>query len=389
MKYLYFDAKSGLSGDMILGALLDLGVSRAEFKRRIAGLGLPVKLRIGDVERSHFRGLKVDVIVREGHSPARRWKDVAALIKRSPFPAAVKDRALRIFRNLFEAESKVHGCAFEKTHLHEAGADDAMVDVLGASWLVEELGVGAVFASPLNVGEGWVKTSHGVLPVPPPAVAELLKGVPVYSAHVQEELVTPTGAAIVKTLVERYLPFPELVYEKIGYGAGSRDTESLPNILRVFYGKAEAFAPDKRVYLIESTIDDSTPQVLAAFMERAFELGALDVFFTPIVMKKNRLASKLTLLAEPDKMDDLITAVFRETSSIGVRYYPVERRALERTVRTIRLLGEPVGIKISSLGGERLNVQPEYADCLAVARKKGLPVKEVLRKALEAYHRKS
>lgn len=389
MKYLYFDAKSGLSGDMILSALLDLGVSRAEFKKRIAGLGLPVRIRIGDVERSHFRALKVDVDVLGKSSSARYWKDVAALIKGSAFPAAVKERALGIFRNLFLAESKVHGCSFEKTHLHEAGADDAMVDVLGASWLVEELGVGAVYASPLNVGEGWVKTSHGVLPVPPPAVAELLRGVPVYSAHVKEELVTPTGAAIIKTLAERYLPFPELVYEKIGYGAGSRDSEGLPNILRVFYGKADAFAPDKRVYLVESTIDDSTPQVLAAFMERAFELGALDVFFTPIVMKKNRLATKLTLLAEPDKMDDLITAVFRETSSIGVRYFPVERRALEREVRTVRLLGESVGIKISSLGGERLNVQPEYADCLAVARKKGLPVKEVLRRALEAYHRKS
>ena len=389
MKYLYFDAKSGLSGDMILGALLDLGVSRAEFKKRIAGIGLPVRVRIGDVERSWFRALKVDVDVREHQPHARYWKDVSALIKRSAFSAAVKERAAAIFRNIFEAESKVHGCPFEKTHLHEAGADDAIVDVLGTSWLIEELGVGAVYASPLNVGEGWVKTSHGVLPVPPPAVAELLRGVPVYSAHVKEELVTPTGAAIVRTLVKKYLAFPELVYDKIGYGAGSRDTEGLPNILRVFYGKADAFAPDKRVYLIESTIDDSTPQVLASFMERAFELGALDVFYTPIVMKKGRLASKLTLLAEAGKMDELITAVFRETSSIGVRYHPVERRALERTVRTVRLLGESVGIKVSSLGGERLNIQPEYADCLAVARKKGLPVKEVLRRALEAYSRKS
>jgi len=389
MKYVYFDAKSGLSGDMILAALLDLGVPRAEFKRRIAGLGLPVRLKIGDVERSYFRALKVDVDVLGKPSPARYWKDIASLIKKSPFPAAVKERALGIFRTLFEAESRVHGCLFEKTHLHEAGADDALVDVVGTSWLVEELGIGAVYASPLNVGEGWVKTSHGVLPVPPPAVAELLKGVPVYSAHVKEELVTPTGAAIVKTLVGKYLPFPELVYEKIGYGAGSRDTEGLPNILRAFYGKAESFAPDKRVHLIESTIDDSTPQVLADFMERAFELGALDVFLTPIVMKKNRLATKLTLLAEADKMDGLITAVFRETSSIGIRYFPVERRALEREVRTVRLLGEPVAIKISSLGGERLNVQPEFADCRAVARKKGLPVKEVLRRAVEEYYRKS
>ena len=389
MNYLYFDAKSGLSGDMILGALLDLGVSRAEFRKRISSLGLPVKIRIGDVERSHFRGLKVDVDVQARPSHARPWRSVAALIKKSPFAPAVRERALAIFRALFEAESKVHGCAFEETHLHEAGADDALVDVLGASWLVEELGVRSVYASPLNVGEGWVKTSHGVLPVPPPAVAELLKGVPVYSAHAREELVTPTGAAIIKTLVREYLPFPELVYDKIGYGAGSRDTHGLPNILRVFYGRAAAFVSEKRVYLIESTIDDSTPQVLAGFMDRAFELGALDVFYTPIVMKKSRLASKLTLLAESATMDALITAVFRETSSIGVRYFPVERRALERTIRTIRLLGEPVGIKVSTLGGERLNVQPEYADCLALAGKKGLPVKEVLRLALEKFAEKN
>ncbi len=389
MKFIYFDAKSGLSGDMILGALLDLGVSRAEFKKRLAGLGLPVRVRIGDVERSYFRALKVDVDVLKKPSPARYWKDVSGLIKKAPFSAAVKERALGIFKALFEAESRVHGCPFDKTHLHEAGADDALVDVVGTSWLIHELGAGAVYASPLNVGEGFVKTSHGLLPVPPPAVAELLKGVPVYSAGVKEELVTPTGAAIIKTLADEFLTFPELVYDRIGYGAGSRDTEGLPNVLRAFYGKAESFAPAKQVFLIESTIDDSTPQVLAAFLETAFELGALDVFLTPIVMKKNRLGTKLSLLAEAGRLDGLIAAVFRETSSIGVRYHPVERRALEREVRTVRLLGETIGIKVTSLGGERFNAQPEFSDCQRVARKKGLPVKEVIRRAAEEFHKKS
>lgn len=388
MKYVFFDAKTGLSGDMILGALLDLGIKPALFRSKMAGLKLPVRIEIKETERSHFRGLKVDVHVKDHGSHARKWKDIAALIKKSDFSQTVKERGLAVFKNLFEAEAKVHGCRFEDTHLHEAGADDALIDVIGCAWLAEELAVGEFYCSPLNVGEGWIKTSHGVLPVPPPAVAELLKGVPVYSAHAKAELVTPTGAAIVKTLVKKFIPFPELIYDKIGYGAGSREIHGLPNILRVFYGDAARFSPDKQVYLIEATIDDSNPQVLASFMDRALELGALDVYLTPVVMKKNRLGTKLTLLAALDRIDGLITAVFRETSSIGVRYHPVERRALERTIKTIRLFGEPVGIKISTLGGEPVNVQPEFSDCLTVARKKGLPVKDVLRLALKEFSKK-
>ncbi|MDP2914182.1 MAG: nickel pincer cofactor biosynthesis protein LarC [Candidatus Aminicenantes bacterium] len=388
MKYVFFDAKTGLSGDMILGALLDLGIKPALFRSKMAGLKLPVRIEIKETDRSHFRGLKVDVHVKDHGSHARKWKDIAALIKKSDFSQTVKERGLAVFKNLFEAEAKVHGCRFEDTHLHEAGADDALIDVIGCAWLAEELAVGEFYCSPLNVGEGWIKTSHGVLPVPPPAVAELLKGVPVYSAHAKAELVTPTGAAIVKTLVKKFIPFPELIYGKIGYGAGSREIHGLPNILRVFYGDAARFSPDKQVYLIEATIDDSNPQVLASFMDRALELGALDVYLTPVVMKKNRLGTKLTLLAALDRIDGLITAVFRETSSIGVRYHPVERRALERTIKTIRLFGEPVGIKISTLGGEPVNVQPEFSDCLTVARKKGLPVKDVLRLALKEFSKK-
>lgn len=388
MKYIYFEAKAGLSGDMILGALLDLGISPARFKAKMAELRLPVRIEIKETERSHCRGLKVDIHIKKHESHPRKWKDVAAFINKSGFSPAVRDRGLAIFKNLFAAESKVHGCRFEDTHLHEAGADDALVDVLGCLWLAEELNIGEFFCSPLNVGEGWVKTSHGVFPVPPPAVSELLKGIPVYSAHAREELVTPTGAAIVKTLVKKFIPFPELTYEKIGCGAGRRDPQGLPNILRAFYGEKALFSPDKQVFIIEATIDDSSPQILAAFMDRAFELGALDVYFTPVVMKKNRLATKLTLMAGLDKIDSLITAVFKETSSIGVRYFPVERRTLERTIKKIRLLGEPVGIKISTLGGDEVNVQPEFSDCLNLARKKGLPVKDVLRLALKEFSKK-
>ena len=388
MKYAYFDASSGLSGDMILGALLDLGVSRPKFRKAIAALGLPVRLKIHDVERSHLRGLKVDVDVIEPTAHARHWADIERFIKKAPLVPAVKARGLAVFKNLFEAEAKVHGEPFDHVHLHEAGADDALVDVLGCAWLVEELGLGEIFCSPLNVGSGWVKTAHGVLPVPPPAVAELLKGVPVYSAHAQAELVTPTGAAIVKTLVSKFLRLPELTYGRIGYGAGGRDIPGLPNILRVFYGERSALSPDKRVYLVEATIDDANPQVLAAFLDKALELGALDASLAPLVMKKNRLGTKLTILAELAHLDRLITAVFEETSSIGVRYFPVERRALERSVETVKIQGEPVRIKTAWLGGRMFNAQPEYEDALALARKKGLPLKDVLRRASAAHLKK-
>lgn len=387
MKYVYLDASAGLSGDMLLGALADLGPVRAELKKAIDGLGLPIVLKFRQVERSHLRGLKVDVRITAPTARARHWADIERFIRKAPLAPAVKDRGRAVFETLFRAEAKVHGEPFDHVHLHEAGADDALVDVLGTCWLLETLGVADLVCSPLNVGSGWVRTSHGVLPVPPPAVAELLKDVPVYAAHAQAELVTPTGAALVKTLASRFAPFPELVYDRIGYGAGDRDLPGMPNILRAFLGRQEAYEPAKRVYLIEATVDDSTPQVLAAFLDRALELGALDAWMTPAVMKKGRLGTQLSLLADGAGLDRLIRAVFEETSSIGVRYHPVERRALERSVEKVLVLGTPIRIKTAGLGGRVLNAQPEYDDSLALARRKGLPLKDILRRATAAYAR--
>jgi uncharacterized protein (TIGR00299 family) protein len=384
MKYVYLDASAGLSGDMCLGALLDLGGMRADFKRAMGGLGLPIAISFREVERSHLRGLKVDVKIKGSGSPARHWSDIERFIRRAPLAASVKERGRAVFETLFRAEAKVHGEPFDHVHLHEAGADDALVDVLGACWLLEELGVTELVCSPLNVGSGWVKTSHGVLPVPPPAVAELLKDVPVYSAYAQAELVTPTGAALVKALAARVQAFPELVYERIGYGAGDRELPGMPNILRAFYGDRGSLAAGKRVYRIEATIDDSTPQVLAAFLDRALELGALDAFLAPVVMKKSRLATQLTLLAEGASLDRLIEAVFAETTSIGVRYHPVERRILERTIGKVRVLGADIRVKTARSGGRVVNAQPEYEDCLALAKRQGVPLKDVLRRASAA-----
>jgi uncharacterized protein (TIGR00299 family) protein len=235
------------------------------------------------------------------------------------------------------------------------------------------------------VGQGSVKTSHGILPVPPPAVAELLKGIPVYSDFVKQELVTPTGAAIVSSVVEKFLPFPELCYEKVGCGAGGRDFPDFPNILRIFYGERQSTETDRDIYVIETNIDDSTPEILASFYDKAFSLGALDVYLTPVFMKKNRLATKLTLLAELDKMDILIHAIFKETSSLGVRYFPVSRRVLERNIVKVRLFGEEIPVKVAFSGPETVNIQPEFSDCLKLAQKKDLPVKHVMELVKQKY----
>ena len=377
-KFLYFEASSGLSGDMILGALLDLGVPKALFLEKMAGLNLPVDIQIKETKRSSLRGLKVDVSVKKStHNSARKWKDVEGLINSSSFSSDVKEKSLSIFKRLFQAESRVHGHPFHVTHLHEAGADDAIIDIVGCCFLADTLNIDTFYSSPLNVGQGWVKTSHGMLPVPPPAVAELLKDIPVYSAWAKTELVTPTGAAIATTLVKAFLSFPEMNYEKIGYGAGSKDFPEIPNILRAFLGKIEQLKTFKKIYTIEANIDDSTPQILAGYFEKAFKLGALDVSLTPIVMKKNRLATKLTLMAESGKLDSLIRSIFEETSSIGVRYYPVERRVLERTLTKITVLGEDISVKTACLEGIEVNALPEYEDCKKVARKNKMPVKKV------------
>jgi uncharacterized protein (TIGR00299 family) protein len=389
MKYVFIEGSAGVSGDMLLGALLDLGVPAKEFKKAMARLKLPVAIGVHRVQRGAMNGLKVDVRLTKAETQARTYADVESLVRKSPFSAPVKERSLAVFKALFKAEAKVHGRPFREAHLHEAGADDALVDVVGACFLLERLDIGKVLASALNVGSGWVKSAHGALPVPPPAVAELLKGIPVYSAWADQEMVTPTGAALLSVLVERFIPVPELCYERVGYGAGSRDLPGFSNILRVFFGRAEKLKASAPLYIIETNIDDASPQLLAAFVDKALELGALDATLTPVVMKKGRLASKLTLLAELDKIEELIAGVFRETTSIGVRYFPVERRVLDRSLTTVKVAGEPVAVKISRFEGRTITVQPEFSDCRKAAKKKGLPVKEVQRRALEEYWEKT
>lgn len=388
MKYIYFDASAGMSGDMILGALLDLGVSFSLFREKMAELKLPVEIKLKETKRSTLRGLKVDVLVKTKKTVERTRSDIEDIIKKSRFSSTVKKNASAIFKKLFEAEARVHGHSINEAHLHEAGADDAIVDIVGCCFLAETLEISEFYCSPLNLGQGWVKSTHGRLPVPAPAVAELLKNIPVYSAWVKQELVTPTGAAIVSTLVKKFIPLPELSYEKIGCGAGTHNFRELPNILRAFYGNKKEFNAEKKVYIIEANIDDSSPQVLASFFDTAFKLGALDVFLTSVLMKKGRLATKLTVLAEIDKIDSLISAVFKETSSIGVRYFPVERRVLERKIKKVSVLGEKVAIKLSYQEGKEVNIQPEFSDCMRLAKKTDRPVKEIMQLVLQEFYKK-
>jgi len=382
MKYVYFDMPSGISGDMTLGALLDLGADAELFKEKIASLELPVEINIKNTQRASLRALKVDVSVLEKNKISRKWPDIERIIEKSSFSKSVKKRAALIFKNLFKAEAKVHGQNLNSTHLHEAGADDAIVDIIGTCFLIEQLHIEEFFASPLNLGGGVVRAAHGILPVPAPAVAELLKNIPVYSAHIKQELVTPTGAAIISSLVQSYSSFPELSYEKIGCGAGAKNFYGFSNTLRVFYGETSENQPQKEVFQIEANIDDSNPQVIAAFLEKALKKGALDVYLTPIVMKKNRLATKLTLLVESNKIDQLAALIFEETSTIGFRYYPVKRQVLKREKKSVNVMGEPISIKASEFKGKLINIQPEFSECKKLADKKKTPLKKIMEMAV-------
>ncbi|MBC7364154.1 MAG: nickel pincer cofactor biosynthesis protein LarC [Candidatus Aminicenantes bacterium] len=381
MKYVYFDCFSGASGDMILGALLSLGVNPEEFNQAISSLKLTVKIKVKKEQSGGLSGLRVQVETATG-SPARNFREVKKVIEISRLPVRVKEKALLIFKRLFEAEARVHGQPFDRVHLHEAAADDALVDIVGCCWLLDRLKVSSVYFSPVNTGQGFVRTTHGFLPVPPPAVAELMTGFVIYHTEENTELLTPTGAAILTTLGQQWIDRPQLKYEKIGYGLGQRQLQSQPNVLRVFYGEEKEVNSLPPVMLVEANLDDSSPQILGHFLNHALELGALEAYITPVVMKKNRPGHKLTLLAEIDKIDRLIEEVFKETSTIGVRYFPVERQILRREIRQIKIKGCPIGVKVSYAGQRVINIQPEYEDCLQAARKLGQPVKRIMALAL-------
>jgi|Deesub1362B_J571_1020462.scaffolds.fasta_scaffold03432_4 hypothetical protein len=389
MKTLYFDAFSGASGDMILGALLDLGVPEEVLHETVKKLSLPdVTVRIGREGRHGIHGIRLSVIApSEDASPHRSLRRIETMIQGAHLPSPVKELSLRVFRRLASAEGKIHGIPAEEVTFHEVGAVDSIVDIVGCVACLQYLGACRFLASPLPLGMGMIPSRHGLLPVPAPATLEILRGVPVRQVEVEAELVTPTGAALLKEVVEAFVPLPPMEVERIGYGVGGRDLAERPNLLRVVLGKAIPSGGTYREdWILEANIDDMNPEFCEHLMERLLSRGALDVTWTPLLMKKGRPGGLLRLLSPPSRLQDLSETLMRESTTIGVRCYPVRRRCLERSHETVETPWGPVRVKVSRLQGEVVNALPEYEDCRCLAERTGVPLKEIYLEAL-ARHR--
>jgi len=434
MRIAYLDCFSGISGDMFLGALIDTGVSPEIFERAVNALGLDAKLQISRVNRSGITATKVDVIVEgerdsprstqaevsrshphkhehahdhehshdhahghhhdsvhqnTGHHHGRGLSEIREIIRKARVSESAKKIAIGIFETLGAAEAKIHNVDIEKIHFHEVGAVDALVDITCAAIGAEALGVDEIVCSPLNVGGGTVNCAHGIFPVPAPATLELLTGAPVFSSGLQAEFVTPTGAAIVRTLATRFAAFPEMKIEKTGYGAGTRDFPGHANVLRITVGEAASrFAANtsqENISVLEANLDDLNPQVFGYVMDRLFEAGALDVFGMPVHMKKNRPGTLLSVLSRPEDADRLAQIMFAETTTLGVRRRQENRHVLARKWQTVSTRFGDVRIKIASLNGTVSSYAPEYEDCRRIAAKHRVPLKLVMQEAVQQY----
>src|SRR5260221_9771261 len=388
MKLAYFDCFSGISGDMTLGALADAGCSLELLRSGLQGLQVPGwTLAAEKVWKNGISATFVRVTT-EDQTKHRSLSAIIEILEKSNLSETVRKNAAAIFRKLGEAEASVHDVPLEKIHFHEVGAVDAIVDIVGACIGFEALGIEKFACSPLNVGGGTAKMAHGILPVPAPATAKLLQGMPTYSNGVQRELVTPTGAAIVATLCEHFGPQPPMSVSAIGYGAGSADLEGQPNVLRIMLGEsAEKVVPgfNEEISVIEANLDDMNPQIYGYLSEKALAAGALDVYTTPVQIKKNRPGTLLTLLCKPQDAHVLMDLVFAETTTFGVRSYTAQRRTLPRESVSVHTQYGDVRIKLSRVNGRILHVAPEYDDCRKLAVEKNVPLQRVISDALRAY----
>jgi uncharacterized protein (TIGR00299 family) protein len=439
MRIAYLDCFAGISGDMFLGALIDAGVPRQVFDDAIAALNLGASLKIERVDRSGISATKVHVfegaalaetthdhepqqqsaahvhtpqlqtqhLHKTGHAhthdhphdePAhthvhgRSLSTIRTLIQQAPLAEPVKSTAIRAFELLGSSEAKIHNVPVEEIHFHEVGAVDAIVDIVAASAGIHHLQIGAWHSSPLNVGGGMVVCAHGTFPVPAPATADLLRGVPTYSAHIQKELVTPTGAALIRALEPSFGPQPAMQAERIGYGAGTRNPADFPNVLRLTIGessqpKAHSHDATDSVTVLETALDDLSPQLLAYVTETALAQGALDVMLTPVIMKKGRPGTLLTVLCNEADSSALQQLILRETSTLGLRIRRDRRACLDRSHATVETAYGPIRIKRGSLAGEELNAAPEFEDCRSAALEHQVPVKQVQQAAIAAYLR--
>ncbi len=375
-KIAYFDCFSGISGDMFIGALLDAGLDFSRLKAELAKLNLPDDdVELSRVTRGTLTASKFEV-VNEHKKACRHLSDMNKLVERSDLPPAIKQSSKAVFRRLAEAEAKIHGKAVDSVHFHEIGVVDTIIDVVGALAGLELLGVQQVCCSPLNLGSGFVNTAHGKLPVPAPATAELVKGIRVYSGEAREELVTPTGAAIITEIATSFGAMPDMTIERVGYGAGSRDMAHA-NVLRIFIGQKASSYDTDIVTVIETNIDDMNPQFYDSVLDNLMQQGALDVYLTNIQMKKNRPAVKLTVLCEADAEHAVVRTLFTETTSIGMRIRQERRKKLQRQSVEIETELGKVRFKLASLDGEVVTATPEFEDCKKLARQNKLPLKQI------------
>jgi uncharacterized protein (TIGR00299 family) protein len=401
---LYFDCFSGASGDMILGALIDAGVKLEDVRRALGSLAITSDtVWTEPVVRGGIRATKFNVRG-EAHPPDahdhdhghehkhakagethRTLPEIFCLVDSSSLSNAAKDRTKALFTRLGEVEAAIHGTSLDRVHLHEVGALDSIIDIAGTVFALEQLGVDTILSSPLNVGGGTIHSAHGRYPVPAPATAKLLTGAPIYSGTEQVELVTPTGALLIAGYASQFGPLPAMRVDRIGYGAGTRDFPNSPNVLRVLIGELDAAAPTQSVVVIEAEIDDMNPQIYGVLMDRLLAEGALDVFYTSIQMKKNRPGTLLTVIGSPGQRDRLTATIFRETTTIGVRYREMAREVLDRESITVTTELGPVRVKVARRGGELSNAAPEFEDCVRLATEHQVPTKHVQALAMKAY----
>jgi uncharacterized protein (TIGR00299 family) protein len=378
----YFDCFFGISGDMTLGALVDAGVHIDTLRSELAKLNLPgYELKAEKVRRSGIAATKVTVIIDHKDQHTRHLADILNIIDRSSLGATIKQKSKTIFNRLAEAEAKVHGTTTDHVHFHEVGAVDSIVDIVGSIIGLELLGVSQIMTSAVNVGSGTVQTSHGLLPIPAPATAELLKGIPFYESATKFELTTPTGAAIISTLGASFGPLPPMKISVIAYGAGDKDFPGMPNVLRLMIGELATSYDEDTSVVIETNIDDMNPQVYDYLIEKLMQQGAQDVYLTPVIMKKGRPAILLSVLTDKSKTDTILNTLFRETTSIGVRIQEVARKKLTREITEVETAYGTIKVKISKQGNEVLTITPEYEDCRKIAEEKQVPLREIIEEA--------
>jgi hypothetical protein len=370
---------------MILGALVDAGLKVEELQAAISGLGVAgIFLGAEQVKRGAFVGTRVEVRTDERGHPHRHLPDIEAILDRADLPVPVRDDAKRIFGRLAEAEAAAHGVPVERTHFHEVGALDAIADVVGSVWGIRHLGLESIHVSPINLGGGFIQAAHGKMPVPAPGTAALLTGAPAYGSEIQTELTTPTGAAILTTLAAAYGPMPAMTVRRVAYGAGGRDLREQPNLLRLVIGERTGDLDRDQITVLEATIDDMNPQFFEPLMDRLFEAGALDVFLSPVSMKKSRPGTTLTVLADPAVADSCAALVLTHSTTFGVRAHTATRWKLPRDVITVSTPHGSVRVKRGWSGDRIAILAPEYEDCRRLAQAAGVPIRVIYDEARQA-----